>query len=403
MPMRKRFSLEDVRTHIANRYGREINYKTLRKRAGDFLGPNPAERVAGRELTPKQAAELSRHIIDNSQRLPLSEQRKQLILKLLKERSSSNLYDKKTVEMIAKQASHPLSPISVNMVTNLNKPIAAQRGGKRIHSDRTYDPKKVNLVSRMKSLLEQNPNADRATIAAGLGLDERTLQYSLNRLGTSFSSQADSILKKSIREFDLKTKRKLTAKEIALKFKVSEDTVQRFWKRSRALHYSQQTDAVALEALSFVSLFTAHSPKVSHISFSELREMTQSYPVTLNSAIKQLKKERLITEIKTTRPEELVFPVTKGERYFFVNQKGFVERSRGAKIANPTQRTSMLENMSLNRLEKLREQIDAIQKRRNLGEQGAIVAAMDRIIGRKRLALANEKASGFRNGLDLKK
>ncbi|MFA6065051.1 MAG: hypothetical protein WCW44_02985 [archaeon] len=403
MPLRRSFSLEDVRQHIANRYGRDINYKTLRKRAGDFLGPNPNERVATRELTPKQAAELSRHIIENSQRLPLSGQRKQLILKLLQERASSNLYDKKTVEMIAKQASHPKSPISVNMLNNLNKPITAMRGGKRIHSARTYDPRKVNLVSRMKSLLEQNPTANRAAIAAELGLDERTLQYSLNRLGTSFSSQANSALKKSIREFDLKTNRKLTAEEIAVKFNVSEDTVRRFWKRSKSFYYGQQTEAVASEALAFISLFTAHSPKLSYISLSELREMTQSYPVTLNSAIKQLKQQRLVTEIRTDHPEELIFPITKGERYFFVNPKGFIERSRGAKVANPSQRQFVLESMPLDRLEKLHDQIVAIQNRRNLGEHGAIVAAMDRIIGKKRLDLVNGKAKGFTNRLELKK
>jgi hypothetical protein len=298
------------------------------------------------------------------QKMPLTSKGFRIIVRKLRE----NLRGPNVIphQEIANLAS-PNSSVSVKRVRDINREIKRRMVSRGLGVKRTQptDPAKVDLPKRVMEMIQRKPSLSllQAVRESGLGLN--AFNVAMERYKTTFRKIQQQVLDERVKELGTKikpgTNRQYTATEIAEELGLTKRNVTerraRVAPRGRTSGTAAQIESIAKEALNWVELTTRETSGV--ISHTDLIKLTQSNPLSLNTALKRLKKEGVIREVDTTQ-SGITFPVKKGERYFFVTRRGIANRvSNGISVR---ERQSTIGRFTIPQIDKMLNQLRTLRE-----------------------------------------
>ena len=337
---------------IREKHGRIASLGTMERRARKMFGTSKG-------LSAKQVVELTRSV--GMGKLELSPRVRSNILQHLRLNQKLSKYERKTHTQIATDVSSGLrTPVSTRMIKKVNEGVISDirsTGKKATKAAPNVDPSRQNFVHELRKVLHGKPTITLAQAAKAMGVSSGVLQEVLATHGTRFVTERKKTKVAVVENCDRKTGRKLSTKELAKQTGLTENFV-RDNRRRRGRGSGTEIRRINLprEVLTWIGFFT--NPKGGVLDTRTLRELTTQNIIDINTALSELKKDRVITEVNTQK-DELTFKATPWERYFFITAKG--QGRLNGRGHNPRNRTGRLLEMSLDELERLHDRLVTVR------------------------------------------
>lgn len=335
MPLRKSFTMKDISAHVDRRYGRYASPDTLKRMSAKLFGPGRT----GKEkvLTPRQSGALVKQLIANSKKLTLSESKKEQIRQLLMLRSKEGKYEKHYLSDIAKQASHPKSPISKGLVKQLNKPFFEQMKKEGRLTKTTFNPGKKQILTNLRTFLAGNLNATLEETATHLGISSRTnAQKVFASLGSNFAKELSKARKNAVLQLDKETGQSLAISEIAKRLGLDESYIRDNIRRGKKIGARNRDEKRSKKFLFLLGHFT--TPEKGVLSAERIGAITQVPTKFAMGLLEDLKKKGLVYEVDQ-----------KASGIYCISPKGL--RVLNGLGADSRKRSQTLSQMSLDELE----------------------------------------------------
>jgi DNA-binding CsgD family transcriptional regulator len=297
----------------------------------------PSETGQVKIFQPRQAIKIINNILKNSQKLNLTQQKKDEIKTLLNIRMKSN-NGVDSLEKIAKQTSHPKSPISTKSIKKLNQEFVKRQkeAGQTI---RRKSKDTTSIQKMVQDILSKNIHATQKDICKQLQINYRQLFDALTKTKTNLIKERKKARENAIKKLVQKNSN-ISTKQIAQQLGLKEDYIRKFLKRGNKLGARTNINIARKQFLFILGFFT--NPKQGQLSLSKIIKITNISKPVANGAIKELKRQKLIWETQK-----------EGSGEYCISPKGFRELNW---IGQKTEkRNDRLEKMSLEELEQTKK------------------------------------------------